>query len=89
MDDNSISFTEEYHKKLAIFGKSIVACTETDPEKSDTSNNQKSENAKEGLENTKDSAQNTDNKAGIILLSIIIVTITSVIIFMFKQLKKN
>ena len=63
--------------------------TETNPEKSDTSNNQKSENAKEGLENTKDSAQNTDNKAGIILLSIIIVTITSVIIFMFKKLKKN
>lgn len=30
MDDNSISFTEEYHKKLAIFGKSIVACTEKD-----------------------------------------------------------
>ena len=87
-------------RKQSIFGNSSANIsiltnqnqsneTETNPEKSDTSNNQKSENAKEGLENTKDSAQNTDNKAGIILLSIIIVTITSVIIFMFKKLKKN
>ena len=87
-------------QKQSIFGNSSANIsiltnqnqlneTEANLEKSDTSNNQKSENAKEGLENTKDSAQNTDNKAGIILLSIIIVTITSVIIFMFKQLKKN
>lgn len=87
-------------RKQSIFGNSSANIsiltnqnqldeTETNPEKSDTSNNQKSENTKEGLENTKDSAQNTDNKAEIILLSIIIVTITSVIIFMFKQLKKN
>ena len=87
-------------QKQSIFGNSSANIsiltnqnqsneTETDPEKSDTSNNQKSENAKKGLENTKGSAQNTDNNTEIILLSIIIVTITSVIIFIFKKSKKN
>ena len=87
-------------QKQSIFGNSSANIsiltnqnqlneTEANLEKSDTSNNQKSENAKEGLENTKDSAQNTDNNTEIILLSIIILTIASVIIFIFKKSKKN